>query len=104
LTKNEQLIALVQKMLDDASNLHITDYEFTCWLGVFESSLKRKKSFLSPKKRRKTSKQNARLVIDLNIVANEDEPFEFEQLIKRGHPRSNNAWLSKFVVMHLFSI
>lgn len=91
-------------MLDDASNLHITDYEFTCWLGVFESSLKRKKSFLSPKKRRKTSKQNARLVIDLNIVANEDEPFEFEQLIKRGHPRSNNAWLSKFVVMHLFSI
>ena len=57
LTKTEQLIVLVKKMLDDANNIHIMDYEFMCELGDFESSLKRKKSFLSPKKRRKTRKK-----------------------------------------------
>jgi len=69
-------------MLDGANNLHIMDYEFTCGLGDFETYLKRKKSFLSPKKIRKTRKQNARLEIDLNITTDEDEPFEFDQLNK----------------------
>ena len=59
LTKIEQLISLFKKLLDDANNLHIIDYEFTCGLGAFELSLKRKKSFLSPKKRRKGRQQNA---------------------------------------------
>ena len=78
LTKIEQLISLAKKLLDDANNLHIMDYEFTCGLGAFELCLKRKKSFLSPKKRRKRRQQNAILEIDLNILADEDEPFEFE--------------------------
>ena len=30
LTKIEQLIALVKKLLDDANNIHIMDYEFKC--------------------------------------------------------------------------
>lgn len=36
LTNIKQLISLVKKMLDDANNLHIMDYEFTCGLGAFE--------------------------------------------------------------------
>ena len=82
LTKIEQLIALVKKLLDHANNIHIMDYEFKCGLGAFELSLKRKKSFLSPKKRRKRRQQNEIFEIDLNIMEDEDEPFEFEQLNK----------------------
>ena len=39
--------------MDDANNTHIMDYDFTLGLGAFESSLKRKKSFLIHKKRNK---------------------------------------------------
>jgi hypothetical protein len=53
LRKTKQLIDLIKKMMDDANNLHIMDYDFTLGLGAFESSLKRKKSFLIPKKRNK---------------------------------------------------
>ena len=48
LRKTEQMIGLVRKMLDEANNLHILDYDFTLGLGAYESSLKRKKIFLSP--------------------------------------------------------
>ena len=78
------------------------DYEFTCGLGAFELSLKRKKNFLSPKTRRKTRQQNAILEIDFNIPANEDELLQFEQLNKRGHPRANNEFFSRFLVHDYF--
>ena len=50
--------------------------------SAFERSLKRKKSFLSPKKRIKTSKKNGRLEIYLNMNEYEDEPLEFEHINK----------------------
>jgi hypothetical protein len=53
LRKTKQLIDLIKKMMDDANNTHIMDYDFTLGLGAFESSLKRKKSFLIHKKRNK---------------------------------------------------
>jgi hypothetical protein len=84
LNKTKQLIGLVKKMLDEANNLHIMDYDFTLGLGAFESSLKRKKSFLSPKKKNKRRKQSDRLEIDLNVPACEYEPFQFQYLNKRG--------------------
>ena len=53
LSKNEQMIGLVQKMLDEANNLQILEYDFSLGLGAYESSLKRKTSFLIPKKKTK---------------------------------------------------
>jgi hypothetical protein len=53
LSKTQQLIGLVKIMLDDANNLDIMDYDFTLGLGDLETYLKRKKSFLSPKKKNK---------------------------------------------------
>ena len=53
LRKTKQMIGLVRKMLDEANNLHILDYDFTLGLGAYESSFKRKKSFLGPKKKNK---------------------------------------------------
>jgi hypothetical protein len=91
LNKTKQLVGLVKKMLDEANDLHIMDYDFTLGLGAFESSLKRKKSFLSPKKKNKRRKQSDDLEIDLNVPACDIEPFQFQYLNKRGRPRSNNA-------------
>ena len=51
------MIVLVKKMLDEANNLQILDYDFTLGLGAYESYLKRKKSFLSPKNK-KTNEEN----------------------------------------------
>ena len=56
LSKNEQMIALVKKMLDEANKLQILDYDFSLGLGAYESSLKRKRVFLALK--RKTNKEN----------------------------------------------
>ena len=36
LSKNEQMIGLVQKILDEANNLEILDYEFSLGLGAYE--------------------------------------------------------------------
>ena len=51
--KTKQLIDLAKKFVDDANDLHIMDYDFTLGLGAYESSLKRKKSFLRPKNKNK---------------------------------------------------
>lgn len=59
-------------MMDDANDLHIMDYDFTLGLGAYESSLKRKKSFLSPIKK---NKQSGSLEIDLGVLASEYELF-----------------------------
>lgn len=91
MSKTKQLIDLAKKFVDDVNDLHIMDYDFTLGLGAYESSLKRKKSFLSPKNKNKRSKKNASLDIDLNVPASEDEPFQFQHLNKRGRPRSNNS-------------
>ena len=69
------MIGLVRKMLDEANNLHILDYEFTLGLGVYDSCLKRKKSFLSPKNKNKRRKQNSNLDIDLNMHPSEYTPY-----------------------------
>ena len=91
LSKNEQMIGLVQKMLDEANNIQILDYDFSLGLGAYESSLKRKKSFLSPKKKNKERKQNSGLDIDMNVHPSEYEPYQFQYLNKRGRPQSHNA-------------
>lgn len=91
LSKTEQMIGLVKRMLDEASNLSLLDYDFTLGLGAYESSLKRKKSFLSPKKKNKGRKQNSGLDIDLNVHTLEYEPYQFRYLKKRGRTQSKNA-------------
>jgi hypothetical protein len=88
LSKTQQLIGLVKRMLDDANNLDIMDYDFTLGLGALETSLKRKKSFLIPKKKKKRSNKSGRLETD---SASENEPFHFPHLNKWGRPRANNA-------------
>ena len=85
LCKMNQLNGLLDNFLDD-------DFDFTPSLGALDSSLKRKKRFLSRAKRKTRSKQNSGLEIDLNVHASEYEPFEFRYLNKQGHPRSNNAF------------
>ena len=50
------MIGLVIKMLDEENNLHIFDYYFTLGLGAYESSLERKKIFLSPKNKKQKNK------------------------------------------------
>jgi len=59
LTKTIQLTGMLKKMLDEANNLHATDFDFTPGLGSLHPSLKRKKSFLSPTKKRRSSKKTA---------------------------------------------
>ena len=71
LTKVEKFVGLVKKLLDKANNLHIMDFDFTIGLGAFRSSLKRKKSFLSPPKKGKRIKKISGLEFDLNIHASE---------------------------------
>lgn len=76
-TKAIQLTGMLKKMLDEANNLHVTDFDFTPGLGSLDSYLKRKKSFLSPTKKRRSSRKNNRLEIDLNVDPSEYELFEF---------------------------
>ena len=77
LSKKNQLIGLVDKLLEDANNLHIMDFDFTLGSNALDSSLKRKKKFLSPIKKQRRRKQNTGLDIDLNVNASEYEPFQF---------------------------
>ena len=86
-----KLEALIKSMIDEANNQGIMDFDFTVGLSAYESSLKRKKSFLSPAKKRKRSKPNRGLEIDLNVRPFEQEPFQFPYSNRRGRPRSNNA-------------
>ena len=104
LRKTEQLVGLVKKLLDEANTLHIMDFDFTTSLGAFESSLKRKKSFLSPKKKGKRIKKSSGLEIDLNIHASEYDPFQFQYLNERGHPCSNIAPSIVSGQLHLLKI
>jgi hypothetical protein len=91
LTNTREMVDLIKRMLDEANNRHILDFNFTLGLSAFESSLKRKKSFLSPTNKRRRRKRNRVLEIDLNVHPSEYEPFQFESVNKRGCPRSNNA-------------
>ena len=84
LSQKNQLIGLFDKLLEDANNLHIMDFDFTAGSNALDSSLKRKKSFLSPTKKQRRRKQNTSLEIDLKVNAMEYEPFQFEYLNKRG--------------------
>ena len=86
LSQKNQLIGLFDKLLEDANNLHIMDFDFIARSNALDSSLKRKKSFLSPTKKQRRRKQNTGLDIDLNVKASEYEPFQFEYLNKRGRP------------------
>jgi len=91
LAKTIQLIGMLKKMLDEANNLHVTDFDFTPGLGFLDPSLKRRKSFLSPTKKRRSSRKNSGLEIDLNADPSEYEPFESRYLNKRGRHQSNNV-------------
>ena len=70
LFKMNQLNGLLDNFLDD-------DFDFTLGLGALDSCLKRKKSFLSPAKKKRRRKQNSGLEIDLTVHASEYEPFKF---------------------------
>jgi hypothetical protein len=74
--------------LDDANNLDLMDYDFTLGLDASETSLKRKKRFLSPKNKNKRSNRSGGLEID---YASEYEPFHFPHLNKWGHPHIDSA-------------
>ena len=57
----KQFTDLVKKMLEEANKKHLMDFEFIVWVDAdLDMSLKRKKSFLSPKnkQRRKTTQWN----------------------------------------------
>ena len=86
LEKTKQLIGMLKKLSDEANNLHIMDFDFTLGSGSLDSSFKRKKSFLSPTKKRKSRRKKNGLEIDLNVDPSEYEPFEFRYLNKRGLP------------------
>ena len=60
---------MVKKMLEEANNSHIMDFDFMVGLNALKSSLKMKKSFLSPTKKQRRKKQNSGLKIDLNVHA-----------------------------------
>lgn len=88
LRKTQQFIGLVKRMLDDANNLDIMDYDFALGLGSLETYLNRKKRFLRPKKKNKRSNISGRLETD---SSSKNEPFHFPHLNKWGRPRANNA-------------
>lgn len=91
LAKTIQLTSMLKKMLDEANNLHVIDFDFTPGLGSLDPSLKRKKSFFSPTKKRRSNRKNSGLETDLNVDPSEYEPFESRYLNKRGRHRSNNV-------------
>jgi len=90
-TKTNQLTGMLKKMLDEANNLHVMDFDFTPGLGSLDLSLNRKKIFLSPTKKRRSNRKNNGLAIDLNVDPSEYEPFEFRYLNKRGCHQSSNS-------------
>lgn len=61
---------------------HLMDSEFTVGVDFLDLSLKKKKIFLSPIKK----KQHIRMEIDLNVPTLEEEPFPFHYLNKQGSP------------------
>ena len=111
LTNTQEMVDLIKRMLDEANNRHILDFNFTLGLSAFESSLKRKKSFLNPTNKRRRRKRNRVLEIDLNVHPSEYEPFQFESVNKRGRPCSNNTspivpgkldWMRRFICLGFF--
>ena len=91
LTKTIQLTDMVKKMLEESNKKHLMDFEFTVGVDALDLSLKRKKSFLSPKNKQRRKKQHSGMEIDLNVPALEEEPFQFHYLNKRGRPPANKA-------------
>ena len=71
LCKMNQLNGLLDNFLDD-------DFDFTPSLGALDSSLKRKKSFFTPAKKKRRSKQNSGLEIDFNIHASKINHLSFD--------------------------
>ena len=71
LCKMNRLNGLLDNFLDD-------DFDFTTSLGALDSSLKRKKSFLSPAKKKRRSKQNSGLEIDFNVHASKINHLSFD--------------------------
>ena len=69
----------INKLNSFLNNFWDHDFDFTPSLGALDSSLKRKKSFLSPTKKQMSKKNNG-LGIDLNVHPSEYEPFEFQYL------------------------
>ena len=81
-TKTKQLTDMVKTILKEANKKHLMDFEFTVGVDAFDLSLKRKKSFLSPKNKQRINKQHNGKEIDLNFPALEEEPFQFHYLNK----------------------
>ena len=67
------------------------DFEFTVGVDALDMSLKRKKSFLSPKNKQITKKQHIGMEIDLNVPALEEEPFQFHYLNNQGRPPAKKS-------------
>ena len=89
LSDAQKMVGLLKKLLEEANN-QLMDFEFPLGPNASETSLKWKKSFLSPKNKRRR-RQNSGMEIDLNVHPPEFEPFQFASLNRRGRPRSNNA-------------
>ena len=73
-------------MLEEANKQHLMDFEFIVGVDTLDMSLKRKKSFLSPKNKQRRKKQHSGMEIDLNFLALEEEPFHFHYFNRRGRP------------------
>ena len=78
-------------MLEEANKQHHMDFEFIVGVDAFDMSLKRKKSFLSPKNKQRRKTQHNGMEIDLNVPALEEEPFKFHYPNKRGRPPAKKA-------------
>ena len=84
LTKEKQLTDMVKKMLEEANKQHLMDFDFTVGVDDLDMSLKRKKSFLSPKNKQRRNKKHSGMEIYLNVPTLDEEPFQFHYLNKRG--------------------
>ena len=89
LSDAQKMVGLLKKLLEEANN-QLMDFEFPLGPNAYETSLKRKKSFPSPKNKRRR-RQNNGMEIDSNVHPPEFEPFQFASLNRRGCPCSNNA-------------
>ena len=72
LTKTKQLTDMVKKMLEEANKKHLMDFSFTVGVDALDTSLKRKKSFLSPKNKQRRNKNHSGMEIYLNVPALEE--------------------------------
>ena len=63
---------MVKKKLEEDNKQHLMDFEFTVGVDALDMSLKRKKSFLSPKNKQRRNKNHSGMEIYLNVPTLEE--------------------------------